>query len=225
MKTLSLEKRSPQSTVVPERRLEAEELESRVLYSAAPVAVIVDELQEAAPVVETFGTGDFDSLDAFLESRPNIDEAESADLGFVTLTSFANLTAEEIAGLLDGQTDPGCEAPSIPPARQFTTEEVGADTPHILMNFDGTNRDGLRISYTVSGESSAREIGAQFRFANSGAFTNIPPDRIELSEQCESTVVTASLPGAASGQPHIEVRLLPGEGLEFGFSHIKMISE
>ena len=82
------------------REFVAEQLEARILYSAAPVDVPVEQAPQEA--VEEVSDGGFEAIEDFGGAAPEVSEMTEAPGGeMVTLTSLDNLSAEEIETLAD----------------------------------------------------------------------------------------------------------------------------
>lgn len=98
----------------------AEELEGRVLYSAAPVPVEVPEAPVEVQVDSIETEGDFQpiasSFDARVRDLPAIEDVYSS-LGYVRMMNYGNLTTEEVSFIRESRT------PSILSVQDGTGEE------------------------------------------------------------------------------------------------------
>ncbi len=83
-----------------QREYVAEQLESRILYSGAPVeGEMPDAAQEAPAVIDEGGQNSFSSIEEFGSGQALQTEEAADELGSVILTSYQNLTPEEIESL------------------------------------------------------------------------------------------------------------------------------
>lgn len=207
MKLISLKRKSSDKASAPQRQLNAEELEARVLYSAAPVA-FVDAPQEATELVsDTFAGHGFEALDAFYDqSQKPAHKEVTTNPTPVTLTSFNHLSNQEIAslqalpvGVDTFQVDLAVEAGALSSGYQITPD-LDSGAAYIT---------GLMLQP----QSFATHISAGNFATTIDSFSEIAPATELDSGSLARNQLVDDAGEVDSGTPHFELSL-NGEGRE-----------
>jgi predicted extracellular nuclease len=96
-----------------------------------------------------------------------------------------------------------------------------ADAPHVVAHVNTTGAGSATVSYNLrdidgSADNAVQPIALQYRVGTSGTFTNLPAGFVADATTGPSlatlvTPVSVSLPAAAIGQPHVEIRIITSD--------------
>lgn len=92
-----------------------------------------------------------------------------------------------------------------------------ADAPHLLFYLNTTNRQNIRVRYSVRDidvgtDNSVQQVALHFRVGNSGNFTNVPAayvaDASDGPDLSKVTPIDITLPPSADNQPLVILRIM-----------------
>ncbi|MDF1816297.1 MAG: right-handed parallel beta-helix repeat-containing protein, partial [Verrucomicrobiales bacterium] len=151
------------------REFVAEQLEARILYSAAPVEVEAPQVDQEV-VVDDNSSADFESADSFAEGEIPAVNSSASSGELVTLTSFDHLSSQEIESLANAAVERWKEA-------DLTAEQIEAlEAIEISM----VDMEGFAL-----GETEGTEIFLDWNAAGRDWFIDETPfddDEFEFAE-------------------------------------------